>query len=103
MLAMAWKANNVPPRVKSNGNRPWANGTTESGLSAVFGSYPAFAHWFGSVRAGFGMEFPLESMQGELNPESVMPKPKFSSRRVCFKSTPYFKLLRPDVAETSTL
>ena len=34
-------------------------------------------------------------MQGELKAGSVMPKPKFSSSRVCFRSTPYFRLWRP--------
>ena len=43
------------------------------------------------------MEFPLASMQGELKVGSVTPKPKFSSSRVCFRSSPYFRLWRPVV------
>ena len=44
---------------------------------------------------------PSPSMQGELNVGSVMPKPKFSSRRVCLRSMPNFRLWRPEVMETS--
>ena len=61
----------------------------------MFGSNPAAAHCAGMVRAGSPTALPSLLMQGELKVGSVMPKPKFSSSRVCFKSTPYFRLWRP--------
>jgi len=72
-----------------------------SGLVATLGSNAAAAHCAGLVKAGSPTALPSLLMHGSLKVGSVIPKPKFSSRRVCFKSSPYFRLWRPCVVETS--
>src|ERR1700688_3716645 len=102
MLAAAWKLKRVPPRLRSKGSNAGENGApVRFGLFAVFDSNPAAAHCPGAVKVGSPAAVPSLEMHGLLKVGSVIPKPKFSSRRVCLRSTPYFKLWRPWVAETS--
>jgi len=46
----------------------------------------------GFVRLVLLTATPVASTQGELNVGSVIPKPKFSSSRVCFRSIPNLML-----------
>ena len=71
------------------------------GRISTFDSSDFNAHCAGEISVGSPTELPSLLMQGSLKVGSVIPKPKFSSRRVCFKSSPYLRLCRPRVVETS--
>ena len=59
----------------------------------MFGSNPAATHCAGEIRVGSPAGLPSELIQGSLKVGSVIPKPKFSSSRVCFRSSPIFQVV----------